>query len=97
MRSLVLKDKADKDKDKYKANEVFCPDLKDPQPTQEPTFPVTWLTQYYTALDVPQVKKFAKTFPMKINSSVLFGFPSPALSLQLALSEGHNIVRVKTD
>ena len=23
--------------------------------TQDPTFPVTWLTQYYTALDVPQV------------------------------------------
>ena len=72
-------------------------DLKDPHLTQEPTFPVTWLTQYYTALDVPQVGKFVKTFPMKINSSVLFGFPSPALSLQLALSEGHNIVRVKTD
>ena len=32
------------------------PDLKDAHSShQEPTFPVTWLTQYYTALDVPQV------------------------------------------
>ena len=40
------------------SNFILASSLLDPQWssfTQEPTFPVTWLTQYYTALDVPQV------------------------------------------
>ena len=104
MRSFVLKDKADKDKDKDKADEVFCPQT----PQRSSSHPIVSHPGANISCHMADPvlhrigcssgwKIFKKTFPVKINSSVLFGFPSPSLSLQLALSEGHNIVRVKTD
>ena len=103
MRSFVLKDKADKDKDKDKADEVFCPQT----PQRSSSHPIVshpganiscrMADPVLHRIGCSPGSKSFKTFPMEMNSSVLFGFPSPTLSLQLALSEGHNIVRVKTD